>query len=99
METNRVKVLMFYELAPDGLAKVPEHYPAHSERLRQFHAQGRLLMAGPYGVPPVGALAVFTSKDAAEAFVRDDPFVRNGIVARCTFHEWDEALAPASGAG
>ncbi|MDE2606635.1 MAG: hypothetical protein KGL68_12020 [Burkholderiales bacterium] len=88
-----MKVLMFYELAEDGLDKVPAHLASHQARLREFHGRGVLLMAGPYGAPPVGALGVFTSRAAAEEFARDDPFMLNGVVGRCTFHEWNEDLA------
>ena len=88
-----MKTLLFYELSPDGLAKVPDHYAAHAARLRAFHARGVLLMAGPYGDPPTGALAVFTTPEAAREFSEGDPFVLEGIVARCTSHAWNEALA------
>ncbi len=88
-----MKVLMFYELAEDGLGRVPVHMANHQARLREFHGRGVLLMAGPYGAPPVGALGVFTSRAAAEEFARDDPFMLNGLVGRCTFHEWNEDLA------
>jgi hypothetical protein len=84
---------MFYEIAPDGLARVPAHMAGHQERLQEFHGRKVLLMAGPYGAPPVGALGVFTSRQAAEEFVKGDPFVLNGIVARYTLHDWAEALA------
>ena len=53
---SRMKVLMFYELAEDGMDKVPVHLNSHQARLREFHGRGVLLMAGPYGAPPVGAL-------------------------------------------
>ena len=88
-----MKVLMFYELAENGLDKVPAHMASHQARLREFHGRGVLLMAGPYGAPPVGALGVFTSRAAAEEFARDDPFMLNGVVGRCTFHDWNEDLA------
>ena len=88
-----MKVLMFYETAPDALAKARQYFPAHRARLEEFHGRGVLLMAGPYGNPPVGALGVFTTREAAEEFVRDDPFVLNGVVARYHFHEWNEVLA------
>ena len=61
-----MKVLLFYEAAPDGLAKVPAHFEAHVARLRAFHARGVLLMAGPYGNPPIGALAVISGFGALE---------------------------------
>ena len=89
-----MKTLMFYEIAADGLGKVPANLQAHQERLQEFHARKVLLMAGPYGAPPVGALAVFTSREAAEEFVKGDPFVVNGVVARHSIQDWAEALAP-----
>lgn len=67
-----MKVLMFYDVTPEGLAKAQAHYPAHVVRLQQFHSRGVLLMAGPYGNPPTGALGIFTSREAAEEFVKGD---------------------------
>lgn len=88
-----MKYLMFYELAADGLAKVQAAFPGHQQRLKEFHQAGTLLMAGPYGSPPVGALGIFTTREAAEAFVAGDPFVLQGVVGKHTIHEWAEALA------
>lgn len=88
-----MKTLMFYELAADGFATAPVYYNAHVARLKEFHGRGVLLMAGPYGSPPVGALGVFTSREAAEEFSKEDPFVLNGVVSRVTLQDWNEALA------
>jgi len=89
-----MKYLMFYELAPDGLAKAQANFPAHQVRLSEFQKKGTLLMAGPYGNPPAGALGIFTTRAAAEEFVAGDPFVINGVVGKYTIHDWQEALAP-----
>jgi uncharacterized protein YciI len=90
-----MKWVMFYELAGDGLVKVPTSFPGHQARMVEFHGAGTLLlMAGPYGNPPVGALGIFTSREAAEAFMAGDPFVLNGVVGKSVLHEWSEALAP-----
>jgi hypothetical protein len=40
------------------------------------------------------AMGVFTTRAAAEAFVRADPFVTHGLVARWTIREWNEVLMP-----
>jgi hypothetical protein len=88
-----MKIVMFYELAADGMSKVMENYEAHSARLHEFHARGVLLMAGPLGNPPEGALAIFTAREAAEEFIAGDPFVVNGVVAKWRLVEWQEALA------
>lgn len=87
-----MKTLMFYEIAPDGLAKIPDLFAAHAERLGAFHARGVLDLAGPYGQPPVGALAVFSSEEAAREFIDGDPFVQQGAVAKWKIELWDEAL-------
>lgn len=89
-----MKYLMFYEMAAAGMSKAQANFPAHQSRLKEFHRKGTLLMAGPYGTPPLGALGIFTSRAAAEEFVAGDPFVVNGVVGKHSIHEWSEALAP-----
>lgn len=89
-----MKYIMFYEIAADGMSKVQDNFAGHQVRLQQFHQNGTLLLAGPYGMPPVGALGVFTTREAAEAFVAGDPFVINGVVGKHSIHEWNEVLAP-----
>ena len=89
-----MKIVMFYELAADGMSKVMENFPGHRSRLDEFHARGVLLMAGPLGNPPEGALGIFTTREAAEEFVAGDPFVLNGVVAKWRLVEWQEALVP-----
>jgi uncharacterized protein len=52
-------------------------------------------MVGPFtDTPAGGAMGVFTTRDAAETFVKADPFVSHGVVARWTFRECYEALTP-----
>ena len=53
-----MKIVSFYEMAPDALSQVMTHFPAHRARLDEFHARGVLLAAGPLGNPPEGAMAV-----------------------------------------
>lgn len=89
-----MKYLMFYEMAADAMTKIQAHFPAHQARLLEFHQQGTLLMAGPYGMPPIGALGIFTTQEAAESFASGDPFVINGVVAKYIIQPWSEALAP-----
>jgi uncharacterized protein YciI len=39
-------------------------------------------------------MAIFATREAAEDFVRGDPFVLNGVVRNWQLREWDEVLAP-----
>jgi uncharacterized protein YciI len=84
-----MKTLAFYETAPDALPKLAELFPAHRKRLDEFHARGVLIAAGPMGKPPDGALAIFATREAAEEFIKDDPFVTNGLVSKWRLVEWN----------
>jgi len=92
MTTPKMKAVVFYEAGPDVMTKAPIHFPAHKTHMDAFAARGELLAIGPFGDPRDGSMAVFTTREAAEAFVRDDPFVLNGVVARHTIKDWREAL-------
>jgi uncharacterized protein YciI len=88
-----MKFVMLYEVAPDGMAKAQANFAAHRARLNEFHARGTLLMAGPYANPSEGAMGIFASREAAEEFIRGDPFVINGVVGKWSVREWNEVLA------
>jgi uncharacterized protein YciI len=86
--------VVFYEAAPDAVALIPEQYPAHRARVDEFHARGELVMVGTFGDPIAeGSMAVFRTREGAEEFVADDPFVTSGVVARWYFREWNEVLS------
>ncbi len=85
-----MKYVLFYESSEDVRSKAPAHFPAHRARLDEFHARGVLLMVGLFGTPEEGAMAVFTTQQAAEEFARDDPFVLHGVVRRWYVREWNE---------
>ena len=87
-----MRIVSFYEMAPDALSKVMEHYPAHRARLDEFHGRGILLAAGPLGNPPEGAMAIFTTRGAAEEFIEGDPFVVSGLVSTWRLVEWNAAF-------
>lgn len=87
-----MKVVSFYEMAPDALPKIRAHYPAHRARLDAFHARGIVLAAGPFGDPAEGAMGIFASREGAEEFIQGDPFVTEGLVSRWRLVEWNAAF-------
>jgi len=89
-----LKYALFYESADDVLEKAPVHGAAHRAWWKDFVDAGTLLMVGPFANPKDGALAVFTTREAAEAFAKGDPFVVNGVVKSWRIAEWLEAIAP-----
>jgi uncharacterized protein len=90
-----MKYVLFYESGDDLQTKAPLHFPAHSAYGQSFHETGTLIAYGPFGNPEdEGSMAIFTTREAAEQFARDDPFVLNGVVRSWTIREWDEAFLP-----
>ena len=88
------KYVLLYESADDVRSKAPLHFPAHVARWKTFQDQGTLLMIGTFGNPlEEGSMAIFTTREAAEAFARSDPFVLNGVVRCWSIREWNEAIA------
>jgi uncharacterized protein YciI len=90
-----MKAVVFYEPADDVAARAPAHFPAHRARWQEFAGRGELLMIGPFAnAQEDGAMGIFTTREAAEEFVRGDPFVLHGLVRKWTIREWNEAIVP-----
>ena len=90
-----MKCVLTYRAVDDFLDLAMQNYPAHSARVDEFHGRGVLLMVGTMAEPMNGdAMAVFTSREAADEFVAGDPFVLNGVVAEHSVRAWDEVLVP-----
>ena len=45
-------------------------------------------MGGAFNDPVDGAAVIFTTKEAAEDFVSNDPYVANGVVTSHGIREW-----------
>ncbi len=88
-----MKYVLFYESSNDDvLSQAALHVAAHRARWQEFFSRGTLLMVGPFGKPEEGAMAIFTTREAAREFAQGDPFVINGVVANWYVRDWHEAL-------
>ena len=88
-----MKYVLLYESADDVASRAPAQFPAHKARLDEFHARGDLPMVGTFGDPQTqGSMAIFRTREAAEEFAREDPFVLNGVVRDWRVLDWDEVL-------
>lgn len=87
-----MQYVLFYDSADDVRSKAPLHAVAHRAHVKRFHARGDL-MIGTFANPQEeGSLAICTTRDAAEEFVRGDPFVLYGVVRSWHVRAWNEAL-------
>ncbi|MDQ4119356.1 MAG: YciI family protein [Actinomycetota bacterium] len=87
------RYVLTYRAVSDFLPLVAEHGAGHSARLAEFRERGLVALAGPLLEPFDGtAMAVFTTREAVDEFVRGDPFVLGGLVAGRTVRPWSERL-------
>ena len=88
-----MKHVLRYTAVEDFMPLAMANGAAHVARLHEFQGRGVLLMAGTMQEPMNGdALAIFTTREAAEEFVDGDPFVLNGVVSTWQIRPWDEVL-------
>jgi len=88
-----MRYVLFYETNPAALPRARELFPRHRARIDEFHAAGTLLLLGTFENPLDGAMGVFTTREAAEAFAQGDPFVTEGVVAKRRLLGWNEILS------
>ncbi len=81
---------LFYDYVPDVLEKRTPHREGHLALAKELHAAGKLVMAGAFTPASDGALFVFKcdSSDEVEAFVKKDPYVKNGVVTGWRIKPW-----------
>ena len=88
-----MQYLLKYDYIPDVLEKRGPYREGHLGLAKEMIAEGTCLSGGPTGEPgaeiPAGALFVFTELEAAERFVKEDPYTSNGIVIGHSIEEWN----------
>lgn len=86
---------MVYKASANELSRIGERRLAHARRL---HTEGTLLMFGISADSDGDVMmGVFTTRAAAEEFVKVDAMVRGGAVADCQIREWSDILDDCGG--
>lgn len=82
--------LLFYDAAPDYLARRGEFRAEHLALAWAAHARGELVLGGALADPVDGAVLLFKGESpaVAERFVAADPYVKNGLVTRWRVRPW-----------
>ena len=82
--------VLFYDVVDDYLERRAEFREEHLGLVRELFDRGALLLGGALADPPDRVLIVFRTENSGivEDFVRQDPYVRNGLVARWKIRPW-----------
>lgn len=65
-------------------------YPRHKVIVDKYIAQGEVIGIGPFG--DKGNMAIFKTREAAEQFITEDPFILEGLVKSVVIHDWNDTM-------
>jgi uncharacterized protein YciI len=82
--------LLFYDYAPDYLARRDAYRREHLELAWAAHGRGELVLGGAYADTADGAVMWFAGANTAvaERFALADPYVKYGLVTRWWVRPW-----------
>lgn len=87
-----MKCVVIGESAGASRDAIMSVYPRHKAFVDTFIAQGVVLGIGP--LTDGGNMAIFKTRQSAEAFAKDDPFLLEGLVKRYVIRDWQDSLLP-----
>ncbi len=80
--------LLQYEYVPDIAERRAPHRAAHLSLIEEYHAEGKLVIAGAVGDPPHSGFLAFRSPEHASAFAAEDPYRAAGLVVGQKIEPW-----------
>jgi hypothetical protein len=82
--------ILFYTLVEDYVEKRVPFRKAHLAYAEEAHKRGELIHAGALADPADSAVLIFKgdSPSVAEEFVKNDPYVKNGLIVKWEIRPW-----------
>jgi uncharacterized protein YciI len=87
-----MKAVVIGESPGASREKIMSVYPRHKSVVDKYKAQGEVIGIGPFS--DRGNMAIFKTRAAAEQFVKEDPFILEGIVQSFVIKDWDDTMLP-----
>ncbi len=85
-----MKTVVIGESSGASMDAIMAVYPRHKAVVDQFVARGEVIGIGPFA--DRGNMAIFRTREAAEAFSRQDPFILEGLVKSFAIRDWDDQM-------
>ena len=85
---------LIYYLVDDYLSRRTAFREKHLRLVKEANGRGDLVLAGAFSDPADRALLVFhvKNKTVIEEFIRNDPYVENGLVTRWEIRPWSVVI-------
>jgi uncharacterized protein YciI len=87
-----MKTVVIGETSGAGMDAIMAVFPRHKVIVDKFIAKGVVLGIGPF--MDGGNMAIFKTREDAEAFTREDPFILEGLLKSFVIKDWKDSLLP-----
>ena len=85
-----MKVVVIGESSGASMDTVMQVYPRHKAVVDSFIEKGEVIGIGPFA--DRGNMAIFRTREAAEEFVKQDPFILEGLVKSYVIRDWNDTM-------
>jgi uncharacterized protein YciI len=87
-----MKAVVIGEPSGASMEAIKALYPRHKVVVDKFRARGEVIGIGPFA--DLGNMGIFRTREAAEAFSKEDPFILEGVVKSVVIRDWDDTMLP-----
>ena len=85
-----MKAVVIGESSGATMETIMNVYPRHKEVVDKYVGKGEVIGIGPFS--DRGNMAIFKTREAAEAFVQEDPFILEGLVKSFVIKDWNDSM-------
>jgi uncharacterized protein YciI len=85
-----MKAVVIGEPSGASMEQLMAVYPRHKVLVDELIARGEVIGIGPFA--DRGNMAIFRTREAAEAFAANDPFMLEGLVKNYVIREWKDEM-------
>ena len=89
-----MKAVVIGEGAGASMETIMSVYPRHKIIVDKFIQQGDVIGIGPFTDSLRGNMAIFKTREAAEQFVKEDPFILEGLIKSFVIRDWNDNMLP-----
>ena len=85
-----MKAVIIGEGSGASMEAIMAVYPRHKAVVDGFKARSEVIGIGPFA--DRGNMAIFRSREAAEAFAKEDPFILEGLIKSYVIRDWNDTM-------
>ena len=87
-----MKTIVIGEPSGASMEDIMKIFPRHKAVVEKFIARGVVVGIGPFD--DLGNMAIFKTRAAAEDYIKEDPFILEGVVGSIRIRDWKDSLLP-----